>query len=323
MKMFYTRYDSQEYESKEIEIADIREYLLSNKDGVKWFDLVALEDKSMIDEVVKKLNLHKLVLKDIINEDQNPKLVDYEDYLFLKIKSVDFKDGKLYTENISFILFKDKLISFRESELNIFGDINERLVELPSLRKNGPDDLLYYLLDFIADGYFKSIEEIGAEIEKLEDYLLYNPSKEFLNSIYFIKRQLIYLRTLLYHIRNVTGGLSRDELDLIDGRTVFYFADVNDQIIQIIDLVETYSDICSNMLETYLSSIGNKTNEVMRVLTIFSSIFIPLTFLAGVYGMNFKYFPEIDWKYGYIVFWIISFLLIGFMIRYFKKKGWL
>lgn len=131
------------------------------------------------------------------------------------------------------------------------------------------------------------------------------------------------MRKLLYHVRNITGSLSRDEFDLIDGHTVYYLADINDQITQIINLVEIYSDICSNMLDTYLTSIGNKTNDVMKVLTIFPSIFIPLTFLTGIYGMNFKFFPEINWKYGYLGFWIISLLLIAFMIRYFHKKGWL
>ncbi len=141
--------------------------------------------------------------------------------------------------------------------------------------------------------------------------------------MYHIKNQLTYLRKLLYHVRNITGSLSRDEFDLIDGHTVYYLADINDQITQIINLVEIYSDICSNMLDTYLTSIGNKTNDVMKVLTIFASIFIPLTFLTGIYGMNFKFFPEINWKYGYLGFWIISLLVIAFMIRYFHKKGWL
>lgn len=320
-KIIYTRYNYEEFESREIE--NFGEYILESQDGVKWFDFIGLEDEIFIWEIVKSLNLHKLVLKDIISEDQNPKLVDYGDNLFLRIKTAEFKDDELLTEQISFILFKDKLISFRKSELDIFKNVYEEIEDLYSLRKNGPDDLLYYLLDLIVDDYFTTAEKIGDEIEVLEDFLLANPSKEFLNTMYSIKRHLIDIRTLLYHMRNVTGSLSRDEFDLIDGRTIHYLRDVYDQIVQIIDIVETYRDMCSNMFETYLSSIGNKTNEIMKVLTIFSTIFIPLTFLAGIYGMNFKYFPEVGWKYGYLGFWIISLLLIIFMIRLFKKKGWM
>lgn len=321
MKLLYTRYNSKEFVSREIE--DIEGYISDHEDGVKWLDLTSLTDELLIWEIVKKLNLHKLVLKDIINVEQNPKLVDYEDYLLIIVKTTEFNNQELLTKQISFILLKDKLISFSESECNIFKDIYSTIENMSSLRKNGPDDLLYYLLDLIVDNYFTTIEKMGEEIDDLEDYLLGNPSKEFLNRVYSIKRQLIYMRTLLYHMRNVTGSLSKDEFDLIDGRTIYYLRDVNEQIIQIVDLVETYRDICSNMLDTYLSSIGNKTNEVMKVLTIFSSIFIPLTFLAGVYGMNFKYFPEINWKYGYAGFWVISIILIAFMIRFFRKKSWM
>ncbi len=320
-KVLYTQYNSQKCESKEI--TDFEEKFFSDEDGVKWFDFIGLKDEISIEEVFKGLHLHKLVLKDIINESQKPKMVDYEDYLFVKVKTTDFIKSELLTQPVSFILFKDKLITFRESELEAFTDIYSTIEDLTSLRKNGSDDLLYYILDLIVDGYFVTIEKMEEEIENLEDNLLSNPSKDFLNRVYSIKRQLIYMRTLLYHMRNVTGSLSRDEFDVIDEHTRYYLADVNDQVVQIVDLVEAYRDICSNMLETYLSSIGNKTNDVMKVLTIFSAIFIPLTFLAGVYGMNFKFIPEIHWRYGYLGFWIISLLLIVFMIRFFKKKGWM
>lgn len=319
-KLIYTRYNGDEFESKEIK--SIEEYLSSTEIGVKWLDVIGLGNKSLITDLSNKLELHTLVQKDILNAELNPKISDYEEYLYLITKTTEYKKAKLGTKQISFIVFKDRIITFRELESDIFADSISRIEELSGLRKNGTDDLMYFLLDVIVDNYFDTIETIGDEIDDLEDHLLDNPNKEFLSDIYSVKRQLIFMRSILFHMRNVTGSLSKNEFDLIDGKTIYYLRDLNDQIIQIIDIVETYRDICSNMLDTYLSSIGNKTNEVMKVLTIFSSIFIPLTFLAGVYGMNFKYFPELNWKYGYLGFWIISFLLIGFMIRFFRKKGW-
>lgn len=320
-KLTYTRYNSENFYSKEI--SDIEHFLDASEHGTKWLDVTGLSNETLISSIISGLNVHKLVLKDILDVELNPKLGDYDDYIFLITKTTEYKDDELLTKQISFILFKDKLISFSEKASDIFIDVNKSIENMNNIRKNGPDDLLYYLLDVIVDNYFSTIETIGETIDELEDYLLDNPSKEFLTRVYTIKRQLIFMRSLLYHMRNVTSSLSKNEFDLIDGKTIYYLRDINDQIIQIIDLVETYRDICSNMLDTYLSSIGNKTNEVMKVLTIFSTIFIPLTFLAGVYGMNFKYLPELYWKYGYLGFWVISFIVIGFMIRFFKKKGWM
>jgi magnesium transporter len=198
-----------------------------------------------------------------------------------------------------------------------------RLKEGTNIRKNGADDLLYGLLDAIVDNYFLIVEDIGEKIDTVEDELLLNPKKEILQKIYTLKRDLIYIRNSLWPMRNVISSLSKNDYDLIDGKTIYYLRDVYDHVIQMIDIIETYRDICSGMLDTYLSSIGNKTNEVMKVLTIFSTIFIPLTFLAGVYGMNFRYLPELNWKYGYFSFWIISIIIIILMLRFFRKKDWL
>jgi len=167
------------------------------------------------------------------------------------------------------------------------------------------------------------MEKIGNEIDLVEDELLSDPNKEVLHKIYALKRELIFIQNTLWPMRNVVNTLSRNESDLIDERTTRYFQDVYDHAIQMIDLTETYRDISSGMLDTYLSSISNKTNDVMKILTIYSTIFIPLSFLAGVYGMNFKYFPELNWKYSYPVFWLVSIFITIMMIRFFKKKDWL
>lgn len=230
---------------------------------------------------------------------------------------------RLDTEQISFLLFEKQLISFQESESSIFNPLIKRLAEGTYIRKNGADDLLYGLIDTIVDNYFLIMEKIGDDIDTVEDELLSNPTKEVLHEIYTLKRELVYIRNSLWPMRNIVSSLSRDDYGFIDEKTTHYFRDVHDHTIQMIDIIETYRDICSGMLDTYLSSIANKTNDVMKILTIFSTIFIPLTFLAGIYGMNFKYIPELNWKYSYPVFWIISIITTIVMIRFFKKKKWL
>ena len=232
-------------------------------------------------------------------------------------------NGELIIEQFSFILFKDLLISFQPVYFNPFSALVARMSEGSNIRKNGADDLLHALTDTIVDNYFLIVEKIGEKIDQVEDDLLTNPKREMLQEIYKLKRNLIYIKKTLWPMRNIMSSISKNEFELIDDKTLYYFRDIHDHIIQMIDITETYREICSGMLDTYLSSISNKTNDIMKVLTIFSTIFIPLTFLAGVYGMNFKYLPELNWKYGYASFWIISALLIGFMLRYFRKKNWL
>lgn len=322
VKITYTKYNNLEFERKEVKNLD--EFFNVEEGKVKWLDIIGLHDTDLVNELGKKLMIHPLAIEDILNIRHNPKFEDYDSYIFLVAKIMYFNhDEELETEQISFVLFKDKLISFQELESKVFDNILSRLKEGTNIRKNGSDDLLYALLDAIVDNYFLIIEDIGEKIDVLEDELLLNPTRPLLQKIYILKRDLIYIRNTLWPMRNVISSLSKNDYDLIDGKTIYYMRDVYDHIIQMIDIIETYRDICSGMLDTYLSSIGNKTNEVMKVLTIFSTIFIPLTFLAGVYGMNFRYLPELNWKYGYLSFWIISAIIIGFMIRFFRKKDWM
>ncbi|HHX59842.1 MAG TPA: magnesium/cobalt transporter CorA [Epulopiscium sp.] len=209
------------------------------------------------------------------------------------------------------------------SGIRRFDRIIERLKEGANIRKNGADDLLHALIDTIVDNYFSVIEAIGENLDEVEDKVLLNPQKDLLEDIYKLKKELIYVRRVLWPMRNVISSVAIKEYELIDGKTIYYFKDIDDHIVQMIDIVETYRDISTGILDTYLSSISNKTNDIMKVLTIYSTIFIPLTFIAGVYGMNFKYLPELNWKYGYISFWVISAIITGFLIRFFKKKEWL
>lgn len=293
-------------------------------DSVSWIKLVGLKDVDLIKDLALKFNIHPLVLEDILNTSQRPKLEDYGDYLFLVTKDIFFNpEGELDTRQVSILLFEDKVVSFQEEDHDFFRLVSKRIEEGGNIRKFGPDYLVYSLLDSIVDNYFLVIEKIGNTIDKVEDDLLMDPDKEVLESIYNLKRDLIYIRNFLWPIRNSISSITREGHDLIKGPTVYFFRDIYDHIIQIIDLTETSRDICSGMLDTYLSSLSNKTNDIMKVLTIFSTISVPLTFLTGLYGMNFAYFPELSWRYAYLFFWLLTLLIVVIMISYFKKKDWL
>lgn len=320
--MVFTNYNNEKFERGELKELD--ELVIVKDNSVKWLEITSLDNIELINQICKKFNIHPLVLEDILSEDHMPKLEDYEEYLFLIVEGLNLRDdSELEVEQFSFILFENLVISFQQRDSNPFETVLARMSEGSNIRKNGADDLLYALTDTIVDNYFSVIEKIGEKIDEVEDEVLLNPQREILNEIYKLKRNLIYIRKTLWPMRNVISNLSKNEFDLIDERTLYYFRDIYDHIIQMIEIIETYRDICSGMLDTYLSSISNKTNDIMKVLTIFSTIFIPLTFIAGVYGMNFRYLPELNWKYGYASFWIISAIITGFMLRYFRRKNWL
>lgn len=321
-RLIYTKYNKDEIIEREI--SSIDEFLEDKDDKfVRWLDIIGLNDKQILNDICEKLKVHPLVEEDILNMEQVPKVEDYEDSLFVIAKNIILKEDLLESEQISFIIYKDILISFRFKDTGIFDQIEGRLKEGTALRKNGTDDLLYALMDIIVDKYFIIMQDIGDRLDDLEDETLENPDKSLLNKVYLLKRDLISIRNVLWPMRNAVSSISKNEYDIIDGNTIYYFRDVYDHIIQIIDINETYREIASSMLEIYLSSIANKTNDVMKILTIYSTIFIPLTFLAGVYGMNFRYLPELYWKYSYPAFWIISIIIIIYMIRFFKRKGWM
>ncbi len=321
-RMIYSSYNSDIFERKEI--IDLKKFVIRDDGRIKWLDITSLDHLAIVKTVGEKFNLHPLVVEDILNTDHMPKLEDYDNYLVLIIKAMSLDgDEELVTEQFTFLLFKDMVISFQETESDIFEKVIKKLKEGANIRRNGSDDLLHALTDVIVDNYFSVIEIIGENLDEVEDKVLLNPQKDLLEEIYKLKRELIYIRRVLWPMRNAISGMVNKEYDLIDGRTIYYFKDVDDHIVQMIDIVETYRDISTGILDTYLSSISNKTNDIMKVLTIYSTIFIPLTFIAGVYGMNFKYLPEPNWKYSYLSFWVISAIITGFLIRFFKKKEWL
>jgi magnesium transporter len=318
-------YDESSFQEKEIKT--IEECLLfKDKPTVTWINVDGLHQVEILEKIGECYGFHPLVMEDILNTDQRPKMEDYGDYIYIVLKMLDQgnKNNEIVTEQISFILGPNFVISFQEKEGDVFDPTRERIKNGKGrIRKMGADYLAYSLLDSIVDSYFIILEKLGEKIEFLEEKLITRPTPETLQTIHHLKREMIFLRKAVWPLREVISGLERNESSLIMESTRIYLRDVYDHTIQTIDTIETFRDMVSGMLDIYLSSVSNRLNSVMKVLTIIATIFMPLTFLAGIYGMNFKYMPELEWRWGYPVIWLIMIGIGVFMLAYFKKKNWL
>jgi len=319
--------DYDEGHLEERDMASIDEcFVYKDKPTVSWINIDGLHQVDLIENIGKCFELHPLILEDILNTTQRPKLQDFEDYICLILKMITYDETKnqLHIEQVTLILGSNFVISFQETEGDVFDLVRERLRKgKGKIRKMGADYLAYALLDAIVDNYFIVLEKIGEEIESLEDELLEKPDPETVNGIHNLKRELIFLRKSVWPLREAVVGLEKGESPLIKDKTAIYLRDVYDHTIQVIDTIETFRDMVSGMLDVYLSSLSNKMNEVMKVLTIIATIFIPLTFIAGIYGMNFKDMPELEWPYGYPMVWVVMILIGIVMLMYFRKKKWL
>lgn len=306
---------------------DVEECYKDIKDNeVCWINIEGLKDISVIESIGSKFKLHPLILEDILNTGQRAKLEDYDKYIFIVLKMLTYdKDTRaVRAEQVSFVLISNCVISFQERNTGIFSNVILRIKSAKgAIRKQDADYLLYALIDAVVDSYFGILENLGDEIDEIEEELIDEPSKEVLQKIHKLKKDMLFLRNSIWPLREVVSLLVRSDNAYFSQNTVVYLRDVYDHIIQIIDTIEVYRDMLSGMLDTYLSSISNKTNDVMKVLTIISTIFIPITFLAGVYGMNFKNIPELQFDYGYEIFWAVSVAITIILIRYFKKKKWI
>jgi magnesium transporter len=294
---------------------------------VTWVNIDGLHDIEIMEKIGKHFGLHPLVLEDILNTEQRPKLEDFDDYIFVVLKMLhyDESEGEIRAEQISIILGSNFVLSFQERVGDIFNPLRERIRNAKGrVRKMGPDYLAYGLLDAIVDNYFVVLEKLGEQIEGMEEELVTNPTPETLQKIHNLKREMIFLRKSVWPLREVVSRLERGESPLIKEATGIYLRDVYDHTIQVIDTIETYRDMLSGMLDIYLSSISNRMNQVMKVLTIIATIFIPLTFVAGIYGMNFEYMPELKWHWFYPkAFWLVMLGVAALMLVYFRRKRWL
>ena len=318
-------YNESVFQEKEVE--SVEECLpYKDKPTTTWINIDGLHQVETIEKIGNYFNLHPLLLEDILNTNQRPKMEEYENYLFIVFKMLYLSEqgeGIIY-EQISLILSENCVISFQEREGDVFNIIRERLrAGKGRTRKMGADYLTYSLIDATVDAYFTVLEKIGERIEETEDAVVRNPTMEIVHKIHNLKRELIYLRKSIWPLRDVINLLERSETPLVKESTELYFRDVYDHTVRAVDTLETYRDMVSGMLEIYISSVSNKMNEIMKVLTIIATIFIPLTFIAGVYGMNFKFMPEIQWHWGYFASLFLMAVVGITMIFYFKKKKWL
>jgi magnesium transporter len=298
---------------------------LKGIDGVTWINIEGVHNVELIKQFGECYGLHPLVLEDIVNTTQRPKIEDYGDYIFIVIRMISLKGQSIETEQVSLILGPNYVISFQEGIAgDTFAAVRERLrSDRGRIRSNGSDYLAYSLLDSIVDGYFTVLEGMGELLEDIEAELAKGPIPIILKRIIALKREIIFIRKSVWPMREVIGSLERGESKLITAPSRIYYRDTYDHTIQVVDGVETYRDLLTGLLELYLSSISNRTNEVMKLLTIIGTIFMPLTFLVGVYGMNFKHLPELEWYYGYHFLWLFMIIMAALMIWYFKKKRWL
>ncbi|MEN6319095.1 MAG: magnesium/cobalt transporter CorA [Syntrophaceae bacterium] len=322
-----TVFDYDESHLLEKEISTVREcQQFKNNQNVSWIHVEGLHDTQILEELGALFGLHPLILEDILNTDQRPKMEDFCEYIYIVLKTFanhgdEIKD--ITSEQISIILGPTFVISFQEKETDIFKPIQERIrAGKGRLRKSGSDYLAYALIDTVVDNYFTILEQLGEEIEMIEESLVKNPSVQTLQAIQNLKRNMIFLRKSIWPLRETISGLERTECQLIHDSTTIFLKDIYDHTIQVIDTIETYRDMLSGILDIYLSSVSNRMNEIMKVLTIIATIFMPLTFMAGIYGMNFKYMPELEWHWGY--FLILGFMMVVAvtMLTYFRRKKW-
>ena len=325
-KVRITYFDYNESKCEEREIKNVEEcFPLKHTSTVSWINIDGVHDLDIVEKIGRNFDIHPLVLEDVVNTGQRPKYEDFEEYLYIVLKMIYYngKDKDIKIEQVSLLLGKNYVISFQEQEGDVFEKIRDRIrTGKGRIRKEGADFLAYAILDAIIDGYFSILEKMGEDIEIMEEKLIKEPNPRILRKIHSLKRDMIFLRRSIWPLREVISGVMRGESRLIKKTTSVYLRDVYDHTIQVIDTIESFRDMVSGMLDIYLSGLSNRMNEVMKVLTIFASIFIPLTFIAGVYGMNFKYMPELNWKYGY--FAVLGFMaLVGLtMAAYFKRKRW-
>ena len=318
-------YDEGNLEERELETVD-ECVTYKDKPTVTWINIDGLHDVDVIEKIGINFGLHPLVLEDIVNTGQRPKMEDFEDYIFIVTKMLfyDEEENQIKEEQFSLVLGQNYIITFQERVGDLFELVRDRLRKGKGrIRKRPPDYLAYALIDAIVDHYFIVLEKLGERVEALEEELITNPSPKTLQTIHHMKRELIFLRKSVWPLRELIGGLERGESSLVDEKTTVFLRDVYDHTIQVIDMVETLRDMVSGMLDVYLSSVSNKMNEVMKVLTIIATIFIPLTFIAGIYGMNFEFMPELKWHWAYPMVWVIIIAIGITMLLYFRRKKWL
>jgi magnesium transporter len=315
-------YDAAGYEELEVHAVESA-FPAPGEQRTLWVNVDGVHEVSVLERFGKRFNLHPLLLEDIAHTGQRPKLESYGEHLFMDLNVFHLDESdEVHAEQVSLVVGERWLLSFNEQPQPWFGPLRERLrSDKAHCRSGGADYLAYSILDAVVDGYYVVLERIGDRIEDLEEELMAAPTPQTLHAVYGLKREVISLRKSVWPLRELIGGLQR-ERDLVREGTQIYLRDLYDHAVQVLDTVETYRDILAGMLDIYLSSVSNRMNEVMKVLTVIATIFIPLTFVAGIYGMNFEHMPELAWRYGYLFFWCIIVAIGAGMLLFFRRKHW-
>lgn len=325
-KVKLTLIEYNETEFTERDFYDLSECLESvNSKLVKWINVDGVHQAELIEAIGKRFNIHPLTLEDIVNTSQRAKFEDYENYVVAIMKMIDYTTDELRSEQLSVVLMDGMVLSFQEANGgDAFDLIRNRIRQGKGrIRKMGADYLAYALIDAVVDYYFNVLEKIGDKIEVIEDELISEPKESTMQQLHHMKREMIFVRKAVWPVRELINNMERSESDLIQEGTGIYLRDVHDHAVRVIDTIETYRDLLSGMMDIYLSSVSNRMNEVMKILTIITTIFVPVTFIAGVYGMNFDNMPELHSKWGYPAVWAVMLIIIISLIVYFKRKKWL
>lgn len=318
-------YDERSFQEKEARTVE-ECFPFKETATVTWINIDGVHDSEVIAKIGGHFGLHPLILEDIMTTAQRPKMEDMGEYIFIVLRMLSFEGKKkaVLSEQVSIVLGSNFVLSFQESVGDVFDQVRERIrTGKGRLRKMGTDFLAYALVDSVVDNYFVVLEKLGENVEFIEEELVRDPGRRTLQEIHVLKREMIYLRKSVWPLREVISRLERAESALIKESTGIFLRDVYDHTIQVVDTVETYRDMLSGMLDMYLSSVSNRMNEVMKVLTIIATIFIPLTFIAGIYGMNFRYMPELEWRPGYFAILGLMLAIAILMAIFFRKKKWL
>lgn len=299
--------------------------LIEETASVTWLDVQGLGREDVLRRVAKLFDLHALTIADVVNVPQRPKTEAHENYIVNIGSMARFDDeGEVDLEQLSVVWGKNFVITFQERHGDILDPVRERIrLGKGPIRKSNSDYLAYAIIDTTVDAFFPIFEQIGERLETLEDKIVYEPSHEALQEVYHTKRELLQLRRSIWPQREAISSLTREEMPFVDKSTRVFFRDTYDHLVQIIDVLETYRELAASFMDVYLSSLSNRMNEVMKVLTIMGSIFIPLSFVAGVFGMNFEYMPELKLRWAYPAFWVFIIATASGMLLYFRKKGWI
>jgi magnesium transporter len=325
-----TRIRIMDYDADQIreqEVVNIEEcFPFKAEPSVTWINIDGLHETDLIEKIGQYFDVHPLILEDIVHTGTRPKIEDFEDFAFVVFKMLYYDEGTedILEEQFSIILGTNFVISFQEREGTVFNSLRDRIRNLKNrIRRKGADYLAYALIDTVVDNYFIILEILEERIEALDEELFTSMSKQTFHSIDDMKRKLIALRKSVTPLREIINTIQKEEFRLIQESSLIFFRDIYDHVIQIQETIETHRELVFGLHDIFLTNVNNKMNEIMKILTITATIFIPLTFIAGIYGMNFKYMPELDWKWGYFAVWGIIIGVVGLMVYYFKKKDWL